>query len=97
MSYLEESKLNFQDLDPNINEQDKVKFRERWQERITRISDKDAFLKTARDEINSPTLQQAIILCEKYEIEFIRLAEQEREMYFEKEAFGVPAEPFFNI
>ena len=95
IGYLEESKLDFQELDPNINEQDKIKFRERWQERITRIPDEDPFLKTAGDEISSPTLQQAIILCEKYETEFTQVAEQEREMYFEKEASGVPAEPFF--
>jgi hypothetical protein len=45
IGYLEESKLDFQDLDPNISEQDRMKFGERWQKKITRISDKDAFLK----------------------------------------------------
>lgn len=97
IGYLEESRLDFQDLDPNIYEQDKIKFRERWEKKIAKIPDRDAFLKAAREEINSPTLQQAIILCEKYETEFIQLAEQEREMYFEKEALGIPAKPFFNI
>lgn len=95
--YIEESKLDFQDLDPDIRQADKKKFGERCQKKITRIADNDSFLRATGDGINSPTLQQAIILCEKYETEFIRLAEQEREMYFEKDASGVPAEPFFNI
>ncbi len=95
VGYLEESKLDFQDLDPDIDEADKIKFGESWQKKITKIPDKDAFLRAAGDEIDSPALQQAIILCEKYKTDFIQLAEQEREMYFEKEASGIPAEPVF--
>jgi hypothetical protein len=97
IGYLEESKLDFKDLDSNIFEQDKIKFRESWKKKITRIPAKDVFLKAARDKKKSPALQRAIVLCEKYETEFVRLAEQEREMYFDKEALGIPAEPLLTI